>query len=456
MKICATILFLLAPLAVFAEEKLTLQQATELVIDNNPAIKAAEFEQLTAHYKRQAARGLYMPKISTTAAWATLQKDIAIDINPLKPLLGHLDIAALLGLDWSYTLQNRNLGFIEADVTIPLFTGGKIIAANRAAEANIRAAEAESKGCHCKLFSELVERYFGVALATNVIQVRQLAVKAMEQHKADITLLIENGMATNTALLQINYNLAKARQQLSAAESALNIAQKALCTIIGTESVCATATPIFICKAIETLDTFLEWAKAGNAQLKYIEAQRALSRENIAINRANFFPEVAAFAGGGFGHNVSNILPRWAVGIGLRFTIFDGLNREYNYAAAKSTARRVEELQNSANQDIKLLIESLYNKCTDCLQQVISLDSAIAFATDYSANIREAFMQDMASSTDVIDATLALAAAQIEQLEAAYNFDLSLAKLLEATGESYRFLDYMNSANSKNIEYEAF
>ena len=263
-------------------------------------------------------------------------------------------------------------------------------------------------------------------------------------------------MATNTVLLQINYNLAKARQQLSAAESALNIAQKALCTTIGTESVCATATPIFICKAIETLDTFLEWAKAGNAQLQYIEAQRALSRENIAINRANFFPEVAAFAGGGFGHNVSNILPRWAVGVGLRFTIFDGLNREYNYAAAKSTARRVEELQNSANQDIKLLIESLYNRCTDCLQQVISLDNAIAFATDYSANIREAFMQDMASSTDVIDATLALAAAQIEQLEAAYNFDLSLAKLLEATGESYRFLDYMNSANSKNIEYEAF
>ena len=116
----------------------------------------------------------------------------------------------------------------------------------------------------------------------------------------------------------------------------------------------------------------------------------------------------------------------------------------------------VSTMQNTINQDIKLLIESLYNKCTDCLQQVISLDDAIAFAADYSANIREAFLHDMASSTDVIDATLALAATQIEQLEAAYNFDLSLAKLLEAAGESYRFFDYMNSANSKNIEYEAF
>lgn len=456
MKTCATILFLLAPLAVIAENSLTLQQAAELVVDNNPTIKAAEFEQLTAHRKRQAARGLYMPKISTTAAWTTLQKDIAIDINPLKPLLGNLDIAALLGLDWSYTLQNRNLGFIEADITIPLFTGGKIIAANRAAEAEVRAAEAESRGCHGKLFSELVERYFGVVLATNVVKVRELSVKVIEQHKADITLLIENGMATNTALLQINYTLAKAHQQLSAAKSALKIAQRALCTTIGTDSISTTATPIFICNAMESLDTFLKWAESGNSQLQYIEAERALARENIAIHRANFFPEVVAIAGGGFGHNVSNILPRWAVGIGLRFTIFDGLSREYDYAAAKSTARRVEELQHSANQDIKLLIESLYNKCTDHLQQVISLDSAIAFAVEYSANIREAFLHDMASSTDVIDATLSLAASQVEQLEAGYNFDLSLAKLLEAAGESYRFFDYMNSANSKNIEYEAF
>lgn len=456
MKICATILLLLISFPVFADNSLSLQQASELVIDNNPEIKAAEYQQIAAYRKRQAAIGLYMPKISATAAWATMQKDIAIDINPLKPLLGNFNIAALLGLDWNYTLQNRNLGFIEADITVPLFTGGKITAANRAAKAEVRAAEAEGRGCHYKLFSELVERYFGVVLATNAVKVRQLAVKTIEQHKADILLLIENGMATNTALLQINYALAKANQQLFAAQSALTIARKALCTTIGDEGIGNTTTPIFICSAIENLDTFLGWAKAGNTQLQYIETQKALSRENIAIHRANFFPEVVAMAGGGFGHNISNILPRWAVGVGLRFTIFDGLNREYNYAAAKSTARRVEELQHSASQDIKLLIESLYNKCTECLQQVISLDSAIAFATDYAANIREAFLQEMASSTDVIDATLALAASQIEQLEAAYNFDLTLAKLLEAAGESYRFFDYLNSANSKNIEYEAF
>ena len=62
----------------------------------------------------------------------------------------------------------------------------------------------------------------------------------------------------------------------------------------------------------------------------------------------------------------------------------------------------------------------------------------------------------MASSTDVIDATLAVAASQIELLEAAYNFDISLAKLLEAAGESSRFFNYLNNVNSKSMEYEAY
>ncbi len=454
MKIRIIILFASLPLSVFAEEGISLRRASELTIENNHTIKAAEQQQLTAHRNRQAARGLYMPKISTTAAWTTLQKDLQIDINPLKPLLSDLDITPLLGLDWSYTLQKRNLGFIEADITVPLFTGGKIIAANRAAEASESAANAESRALSGKVFSELVERYFGVVLASNVVEVRALAVQAMEQHLQDITLLLENGMVTNTSLLQVNYALTKSRQELNSARSALTIARRGLSTTTCTDSIGHTTTPIFICGAIEGLDHFLERAEQGNAQLQYIDSQNELARQNIAIHRADFFPEVVAIAGGGFGHNISNILPRWAVGVGFRFTIFDGLNREYSYAAAKSTAKRAEELKTAANQDIKLLVESLYNKCIDYLQQCSSLSYAIEFANDYLTNIKVAFQEDMATSTEVIDATLALAATKIEQLEAAYNFDTTLARLLEATGESERFFDYIESINSKAIKYE--
>ena len=439
-----------------AEGNLSLHRAAELTFSNNHTIKAAEQKLLAAHYNRQAAKGLYMPKISTTAAWLTLQKDIAIDVNPLKTLLGGLDIAPLLGLDWSYTLQKRNMGIIEADITIPLFTGGKIIAANRAAEAEERGVVAESVACRNSLFSQLVERYFAVTLASNVVKVRELVVRAMEQHQRDISLLCDNGMATKSELLYINYTLTKSRQQLHSAELTLATARNALSTTVGIDSVGHTSTPIFICKALESLDSFMGQAENSNPKLHYIDSQMALAKQNIAIHRAAFFPEIAAIAGGGFGHNLTNILPRWAVGVGLKFTIFDGLSRHNRYAAAKSTAKRAKEVKSAANQDVKLLVQSLYNRCTDYLEQSIALEESIAFAQEYLSNIKEAFLQDMASSTEVIDATTVLAASQIEQLEAAYNFDIYLAKMLETAGASERFFEYINSAHSKNIEYEVY
>ena len=50
-----------------------------------------------------------------------------------------------------------------------------------------------------------------------------------------------------------------------------------------------------------------------------------------------------------------------------------------------------------------------------------------------------AFLEGMSSSTDLIDAELNLAGVRTERLQAAYNFDLLLAQLLEAAGISDEF-----------------
>lgn len=65
-----------------------------------------------------------------------------------------------------------------------------------------------------------------------------------------------------------------------------------------------------------------------------------------------------------------------------------------------------------------------------------------------------AFDQGVATSTDVVDATLNLARSQIEHLKAAYQFDINLAQLLEASGCSYDFFKYSNSVNKRVISYE--
>ena len=81
------------------------------------------------------------------------------------------------------------------------------------------------------------------------------------------------------------------------------------------------------------------------------------------MQRANFLPQVAAMGGASFyNYQVTKIMPRWAVGVGVNLKIFDGLNREYKYSAAKQTVKQVEVLEMKAGKDIAVLIEKLYNQ----------------------------------------------------------------------------------------------
>ncbi len=435
-------------------QQLSLKEAAELTYSNHPAIKATEYQQLAAKRSRQAALGLYSPQINIHSAWAHTQKDIAIDINPLKQLLGSLDIAPLLNLDWRYTIQNRTLGFVEADIAIPLFTGGKIIAANRAAKATESVAELQSEIKHNSIFTELVVRYFGYILAANVVNVRQLAADALERHCQDMESLFDNGMATNTELLYVKYRRNSTLQELRTAQAELKTAHSALSTTIGIDNISKLSTPIFTVDVIEDLDYFQQLAKENNPELKMADSQLSLANQNIAIHRADFFPEITAIAAGGLTHKVTNLLPRWAIGIGVNFKLFDGLRREHNYMAAKSTYNRVEELTKEADNNIRLLVESLYNQTISQLEATKSRASGVAFAKEYLLSQQMAYSENMATSTAIVDATLELAVAQISHLEAAYKFDISLAKLLEAAGESQRLFYYLDNITTHSVHYE--
>ena len=67
-----------------AKRTLSLDEAIAVALTENPAMKAAEFEEKAATQERRAAIGLRMPKISVTGAYAYMSKDIGFDFNEMK------------------------------------------------------------------------------------------------------------------------------------------------------------------------------------------------------------------------------------------------------------------------------------------------------------------------------------------------------------------------------------
>ena len=455
---------------------LSLDEAISVTLTENPAMKAAAYEERAAQQERRAAIGLRMPQINVTGAYAYMAKDIGFDFNdmkgPAKDLTGKIlgsglitdptIIQGIQGLlnpmmnaDWFLKVQDRSLGFVGGEVTLPIWMGGKINAANRAAKINEKSAAEQGNQTRNALISELVERYFGLALATQVVEVRRQVVEGVRKHLEDAVALEKNGMIAQSERLYVAFKMAEAERELANAELQAQTIASALNSTLGQDNAWQPVTSMFIVDRVEDVAYYQDLAQDRNPLLNQVSLKRQLAEEGVRAQRADFLPQVAAIGGGSFyNYQVAGLVPRWAVGVGVNIKIFDGLNREYKYSAAKQTVRRVGALQNKAGKDISVLVEKLYNQMMNYRNQMTSIDASLAFAEEYLRMKNAAFLEGMSSSTDLIDAELNLAGVRTERLQAAYNFDLLLAQLLEAAGISDEFSAYARRADARPILFD--
>ena len=460
----ATVFATVVPLsAQEVKQTLSLDEAIAVTLTENPAMKAAEFEEKAATQERRAAIGLRMPQINVTGAYAYLGKDIGFDFNEMKgpaknlagQLLGSGLLNPLLNADWFLTLQDRSLGFVGGEVTMPIWLGGKINAANRAARINERTAAEQGNQTRNALISELVERYFGLALAMQVVEVRRQVVDGVRRHLEDAIALEKNGMIAQSERLYVEFKMAEAERELANAKLQAETIASALSNTLGRENAWQPVTSMFMIDKVEDLAYYQDLAQDRNPLLNQVSLKRQLAEEGVRVQRAEFLPQVAAIGGGSFyNYQVSGIVPRWAVGVGVNIKIFDGLNREYKYSAAKQTARRVGALQNKAGKDISVLVEKLYNQMMNYRNQMTSIDASLNFAEEYLRMKNAAFLEGMSSSSDLIDAELNLAGVRTERLQAAYNFDLLLAQLLETAGISDEFPAYARRSDARPVLFD--
>ncbi len=442
---------------------LSFDEALSKTMSNNQEIEAIRYEEKAAEQERKAAFGLRLPQIGVTGTYAHLGDDIGVDVNSLKPTVKGLleglagsglplppdvlqQASTLLGKNWGLTVQDKDLAFVGGNVTVPVYMGGKINVANNAAKINEKTVQQKSAQSRNALVSELVERYYGLALAREVVAVRQQVVDAVRIHLNDAIALEKNGMIARGDRLYVEVKMAEAERELLAARLQVETIQSALCNTLNEQQNYVPVSRMFTMKDLPEVEYYKDLAVSHNPQLNQVALQKDLALQNVKLQRSEFLPQVALMGGTFFyNYQVSKYLPTWAVGAGVKIKIFDGLNREHKYSAAKNTVRQVGALQTKAESDISVLIDKLYNEMQNYRDRMPSIDTSLVFANEYLRVKNAAFKQGMAPSTDVIDAELNLAATRIEKMQAAYYYDLMLARLLEAAGISDQFAVYARS-----------
>lgn len=474
-RIFSTILALTFPIAVFGQrlgngepmvdKSISLDDAIVFANMNNHSVSAAQSGIDAAIHRKKAAWGLGVPKLSVGANYTYMSQGIGnLDFNPQKDqfvnFLGNLPIplppdiiTGLKNLDLSYTLQKRDFGTVDASLIVPIFTGGKISAANKAAKIGILQAQNDMSEVRGKLFVEVTEFYWGLALAYNLESLQGGLVESMELHAKNATMLEKNGIIAHGEKLFAEMALSQAKAAFTTSQNNTKTVNTALSGTLSERGNYKPITPLFINRNLESLEFFQQQTAMNSDLLEKVELIKQLGKQAVRAEKSNFFPTVGAVAVANvWNYNLTNQLPRWLAGATVTWNLFNGLTREQNFAAAKDQVRQVEALQAKAEIDIATLVEKLYNQTKSAIEMVDASEATIAFAREYVAIQQKAFAEGMATSVNVVDAQLNLNKALVERMAAAYSYDVSLAQLLALSGMSQSFSEYQMGDGYQEIE----
>ncbi|MBB1150853.1 MULTISPECIES: TolC family protein [unclassified Myroides] len=434
-------------------QSLSFSEALRVMNEENSLIKAMEKQEEVHQYEWKAMKGLRSPTVKAFGMGLYMDRSLGLDFNGLRNQVGdfvHLPNAEVLG-NWSVDFNKRDMAFGGFMATWPIFTGGKINAAVQAGKLKSEIGEKELEQTKDKLLSELVVRYYTVKLAERALIVRQDVLAGMKKHQDDALKLEEQGMIAPVQRMAADVAVSDASRELDAAKKDATLARLALANTMEVEEVTSDlSSDFFVLPQMEALDYYQHAAAENYPALQKLSLQKELATQGVKAKQAANYPTVVAFGQTVLAHNnpisgldvlYDNNKP-WTVGIGVTYTLFEGLRNRNEIKAAKATRESVALFEEKAKSDIKMLVAKLYQDIQKQQEQLDNLTTQEAMATEYLRVRNKAFIEGFATSTEVVDAELNLSAVKLKKLQAHFYYVSNVASLFEYTGLSNEFVQF--------------
>jgi outer membrane protein TolC len=474
-------------------QSLRFEDAMKIMEENNPALHRAKQQIKQREYELKTKRALYMPQVSLSAKAISMSETLHLDMNPIKdaitPLYGTLGNygvfsgvpnpdpatntqmpflpdnvstqvvrqkmleaeAHISGSDWDQVIQEKNFASLSADFMWPIFTGGKINGANKAAKVEIEMSKEELRQAEGDLLSELVSRYYGLSLAIQVAEVRKQMLNSMDKHQKDAEKLFENGMIAKVEFLHASVAKNEADREFKQSLRNIEIIRSGLAATLAQDSnyKIQPMSHLFINKELNDIPYWITKALANNPQLKQIEGKKQMVDIKNTVDKGNYLPTVAMMGTYNLAEkDLSDYVPDWIVGVGMKWTVFDGMARKNKIKIGNSMQRQVEYAEQKAHADLEAYLTKLYQELQMQMEQKDELATTLELSLEYSNSTEKAFNEGFATSTTVVEALTKVAQVKALRLKVLYDYDVSLARFLQTAGIPEQFTEYCKGENT--------
>ena len=200
----------------FAQHVYTLDECLEMALRNNVRIKNADNDLEAAKWGKKSAFTNYFPSVSATGGGFISDKGL-LEMNTESGKLSLIDDGIVGGVT----------------ATLPLFTGGQIVNANKLAETNVEVSRLRRRQSEDEVKLTVEQYFWQVVTLKGKLRTIDAIHEQLDRLCREVEAAVAAGVTNRNDLLQVGLRVNEMRSQHVSATNALDVSRRLLAQYIG-------------------------------------------------------------------------------------------------------------------------------------------------------------------------------------------------------------------------------
>jgi outer membrane protein len=326
----------------------------------------------------------------------------------------------------------------------PIFTGFSNLNNYKIAKLGLDMAGINEKQVRQNIILKAKQVYFSLLRTQKLLNIAEDTVKLIEAHKNVAKNFYEVGMTPLNDLLQSEVELANAKQDFIVAknnfenaESNFNtLLRRPLNTLVAVEDI------LEYTSFEQDLDGCIAEAEKNRPELKIAGLEIEIAEKEVSLAKKNYFPLInlqGTYFKNGTDWNVDGgdgiyDPSGWNIMATASWNFWEWGRTSYGIKEKLSRLTQAKLKKTDIYDNILLEVKNAYLRTREAERAIITVEKAIEQAKENLRINQERYQEQMATSTDVLDAQTLLSRTMTNYYNALYAFKLSKAALYRAIG----------------------
>jgi outer membrane protein TolC len=426
--------------AASAQPRLTLQQAIQSALENNPQLAAASAESDAAAARVEQARAAWLPRVDFSQSFTRGNNPVYV----FGALLAQRQFTAAhfapAGLNAPAPLDNFQTRF---DGAWRLYDFGRTRAQVRGARQLRTAQDFKLEQERQDLILRVTRAYVQWTLSAQHLRAAELAVQAAEASDKRVSTLQQAGLVVSSDLLSAQVHAAQMRERAIRAAHSRELARLVLqreSGLVPEGEPPVKEPPGEPPAATLSMEELERTALAERPALRAAELEQQAARTGATAARAEFAPQLDLFAS--FERDAETLAgpsgTNWTAGARLHVNLFAGGAGRARLAEARAGARRAEQQLEWLRSGVLLEVRQSYLETTAAQQRAEVLRATAAQAAESLRILQNRYEAGLATITDLLRAQVAALDSRTGYLAAVHDWQLARVQLERAIGRLAR------------------